>query len=88
MGVPAVVLNELGELVDQATHVSMTQSFVSSLPIISDAGSGRLELASVERQEILRDEDTLMISGGPLIPWDLGRRNQGASHLSLLCLPR
>ena len=50
-GVPAVVLNELGELVDQATHVSMTQSFVSSLPMISDAGSGRLELASVERQD-------------------------------------
>ena len=65
-GVPAAVLNELGELVDQATHVSMTQSFVSSLPMISDAGSGRLELASVERQEILRDEDTLMILGNRL----------------------
>ena len=34
--------------------------------MISDAGSGRLELASVERQEILRDEDTLMILGDRL----------------------
>jgi len=58
-----LAIEGLGAMVGEVASLTVTQSFVASLPRIADAGGGRLELASVERNETLRDVDTLSLFG-------------------------
>ncbi|HAW02330.1 MAG TPA: hypothetical protein DCX10_11415, partial [Verrucomicrobiales bacterium] len=54
-------LQDLSQLLGGGTRVSLKESFLAGIPEISDAGGGRLELAKVDRVEILKSEDRMSL---------------------------
>jgi hypothetical protein len=54
-------LQDLSQLLGGSTRVSLKESFLAGIPEISDAGGGRLELAKLERVEILKSEDRMSL---------------------------
>lgn len=55
------MLDRLQDTFTGSTQVTLKQSFLAEIPMIADAGTGRLELAKVDRVETLKSEDTLSL---------------------------
>jgi len=55
------VLDRIEGMVAGSTRETLQTSFLADIPTIADAGGGHLELAKVDRTEVLRSEDTLTV---------------------------
>jgi hypothetical protein len=55
------VLDRIQHTLSGSAQVSLKQSFLAEIPLIAHAGTGRLELAKVDRVETLKSEDTLSL---------------------------
>lgn len=55
------VLDRIQHTLSGSAQVTLKQSFLAEIPVIANAGTGRLELAKVDRVETLKSEDTFSV---------------------------
>lgn len=55
------VLDRIQHTLSGNAQVTLKQSFLAEIPVIANAGTGRLELAKVDRVETLKSEDTFSL---------------------------
>jgi hypothetical protein len=55
------VLDRIQHTLSGHAQVTLKQSFLAEIPVIANAGTGRLELAKVDRVETLKSEDTFSL---------------------------